>query len=65
MVIIATFNLAGENEGAVEPKIVHLRLYQVVKLFRYQVVKSYFRAPEIIKYVGLEATLSLRGPPSV
>ena len=55
------FEVVGGNKAAVEQKMVRWRLYQVVKPFRYQVVKSDFWAPEIIKYVGLEATLSIWG----
>ena len=52
-----------ENKPFVEPEMGHWELYQVVKLFCYQVLKSGIRALEIIKYVGLQATLALRGPP--
>ena len=44
-----------------EQKMVHWELLGGVKPFRYQVVKSHFWAPEIIKYVGLDATLSIWG----
>ena len=61
MLILCTFDDLGKNKYLVESKMVHWELLGVVKPFCYQVVKSRNRAPEIIRNVGLEATLSIWG----